>query len=139
MDTSKTYIKMCGEAGEIQKQWKPIDGDCCWHDDSGDDYLGSWEFPATTAVVHMATGNDKNYWYNWLWLPHQDQLQEMLNYKEKTSYPVSHMIKHIDEFYSTMRYWEQDAGDITMEQLWLAFVMKEKYNKTWGGNEWGYE
>lgn len=24
----------------------------------------------------------------------------------------------------------------SMEQLWLAFVMKEKYNKTWDGNEW---
>ena len=24
----------------------------------------------------------------------------------------------------------------SMEQLWLAFVMKEKYNKTWNGEEW---
>ena len=24
----------------------------------------------------------------------------------------------------------------SMEQLWLAFVMKEKYNKTWNGKDW---
>ncbi len=24
----------------------------------------------------------------------------------------------------------------SMEQLWLAFVMKEKYNKVWDGEEW---
>jgi len=23
-----------------------------------------------------------------------------------------------------------------MEQLWLAFVMKEKHNKTWNGKDW---
>ena len=25
---------------------------------------------------------------------------------------------------------------VSMEQLWLAFVMKEKYNKVWNGEEW---
>ena len=24
----------------------------------------------------------------------------------------------------------------SMEQLWLAFVMKEKYEKTWDGTNW---
>ena len=24
----------------------------------------------------------------------------------------------------------------SMEQLWLAFVMKDKYDKTWDGKEW---
>ena len=24
----------------------------------------------------------------------------------------------------------------SMEQLWLAFVMSEKYNKIWNGKEW---
>ena len=24
----------------------------------------------------------------------------------------------------------------SMEQLWLAFVMKSKYNKTWNGEDW---
>ena len=27
-------------------------------------------------------------------------------------------------------------SDASMEQLWLAFVMKEKFNKTWDGEKW---
>jgi len=26
--------------------------------------------------------------------------------------------------------------DVTWEQLWLAFVMKEKHNKIWDGDNW---
>ena len=29
-----------------------------------------------------------------------------------------------------------DYGLETMEQLWLVFVMHEKYNKEWSGEEW---
>jgi len=29
--------------------------------------------------------------------------------------------------------------DCSMEQLWLAFVMKEKHSKTWSNGEWNEE
>ena len=53
----------------------------------------------------------------------------------------------LDEYYCTkngcldypygsgikIAYWEQF---LSMEQLWLAFVMKEKYGKVWDGETW---
>jgi hypothetical protein len=39
-------------------------------------------------------------------------------------------------------YWlERSIGrgvydEASPEQLWLAFVMKEKYNKVWNGEDW---
>ncbi len=29
-----------------------------------------------------------------------------------------------------------DVGECSMEQLWLAFVMKVKYGKVWNGDNW---
>lgn len=135
MDTSETYIKMCVKAEEIQKLWNPADGDFCWHDDDGAEYLGNVEFPATVAVVHIATGNSKNYWHNWLWLPRQDQLQEMLPYQVGVAK---------DNFWSALddiHKWgfEQKFLDfipLSTEQLWLTFVMKEKFGKIWDGENW---
>ena len=47
-----------------------------------------------------------------IWLPRQDQLQGMVEYTVG-----------VNKFNS-------------MEQLWLAFVMSEKYNKKWDGKDW---
>ena len=72
-------------------------------------------------------------------LERQDQLQDILGYEEFSSYPVSHLLIKLNEFYSTLNWWEGkdgDGGNITWEQLWLAFVMKEKHNKVWDGKEW---
>lgn len=148
MDKSEQYIRMCEEAAEeLQKRWKPIDGDFCWHDNEGAEYLGSHEFPATNAVVHLAMGNTRDYWYNWLWLPRQDQLQEMVeennpvslirDLEEWTSLPMWIQLKPsrkatplAEEFYTSLNRLT------SMEQLWLAFVMKEKHNKVWAGDSW---
>ena len=129
MDTTKEYIKMC-DCEEIQNLLIPADGDFCWPDDGGAEYLGYVEFPAMTAVVHIATGNSKNYWHNWLWLPRQDDLQKMMDY------PAIEVL--IDKFY----YWARREHNISplltsMEQLWLAYVMSERHRKVWSGKEWG--
>ena len=79
-----------------------------------------------------------------LWLPRQDQLQAIL---------VKHRHPAIDEerycayyLYLDFYDWLPRHGSIlenkgrlncnSMEQLWLAFVMKEKYSKVWNGDEW---
>ena len=31
---------------------------------------------------------------------------------------------------------ERPGEKWTQEQLWLAFIMKEKYNKVWNGEDW---
>ena len=69
----------------------------------------------------------------------QDQLQEMVKEGNKFSYTNNLVLAgKFDKFCS----WQ--ANDITsldwsMEQLWLAFVMKEKYNKVWNNNNWRKE
>ena len=85
----------------------------------------------------------KGDWYVWTdedpyycQLERQDQLQEMVS---------KDMNELILLFWNKVAYVNDGKTfsnpfyiiDFTsMEQLWLAFVMKEKYNKVWGGNDW---
>ena len=63
----------------------------------------------------------------------QDQLQEMVG-----------GFGGFEEFYNEFCFpYEGEFGIpqymgscTSMEQLWLAFVMKEKYQKVWDGNDW---
>ena len=96
-------------------------------------------------------GNEESYIKSskCIWLPRQDQLQEMLGqyYAEQDDGKVftPHYIKvAFLDFVTWMgiQYHPEpfvcvptncfDSG----EQLWIAFVMKEKYNKIWNGGEW---
>lgn len=67
-----------------------------------------------------------------LWLPKQDQLQEMLNYRYPVNYAIS--LGRWCEGLPTSKY--NQVNLYSMEQLWLAFVMKEKFNKIWNGEDW---
>lgn len=70
------------------------------------------------------------------WLPRQDQLQEMIK--------TNNIVNLCHSFYSQMLLYNNcgdyiypDLDEFTsMEQLWLAFVMKEKWNKQWLNGEW---
>ena len=65
-----------------------------------------------------------------VWLPRQDQLQGMFT------------LRFIDSHYRLMREcWEfalvsDGCKFASLEQLWLAFVMKEKHGKVWTGKSW---
>ncbi len=146
MDKSKEFIKMC-DCLEIQGL-RPKDGlegeFICLRDSDEEGYqAGEWQPIADCKYV---------------WLPRQDQLQEMIGDKDcltllsrfhYSCIPIRH-------FKATAKWVELD-GELdmvhdsiplnevectypkqftSMEQLWLAFVMKEKYNKTWTGEEW---
>lgn len=43
--------------------------------------------------------------------------------------------KQADKLWDFQKYAESEEFK-TMEQLWLAFVMKECFNKTWNGKQW---
>ena len=113
MDTSKTYIKMC-DCNEIQADHK----------------LKRYEATGDPYDVTGQTYNSDHYWAGDIWLPRQDQLQEM--------------ILHFGHGHNNggilvgLSLFSQEHGynETSMEQLWLAFVMKEKHNKTWNKNEW---
>jgi len=70
----------------------------------------------------------------------QDQLQEMIKHRESTTLAI-----WFADFCNINEYLEGFDWDgktkylnqfISMEQLWLAFVMKEKFNKVWNGENW---
>ena len=120
MDTSKTYIKMCEKAEEIQFiLHKCIPEGTYWvrhHKDGAEAGITGYNFkiPSDTII-----------------LPRQDQLQEMIFDKREITIPTA-MVRLLND------WWKGNTtGHITsMEQLWLAFVMKEKYNKVWDGEQW---
>jgi len=147
MDTSETYIKMCEKAEEIQDGWDIADWDYCYcekgervvvlsgYETDGGFYghgveTDFWEEGKPNKII-CNEDSDVH-----IWLPRQDQLQEMVGDWEK-------QIEILDDWLGNAydppsfkgNYW--CINNLTsMEQLWLAFVMKEKYNKVWNGEEW---
>jgi len=130
MDTSKKYIKMCKEATEIQKLWKAEEGDFyfCECKDIPNYPEGYGNVVLTVGDADLQSEelytSDTD-----TWLPRQDQLQDMVTIdgtilltQLKETYIMECWIYKKDEY-----YFEYNS----MEQLWLAFVMKEKYGKVW--------
>jgi hypothetical protein len=76
-------------------------------------------------------GNDKL-----IWLPRQDQLQEIVT--DMGTWIDKRPLNVLARFNEWMRFsdmtWIND--NTTIEQMWLAFVMQEKYNKIWDGEKW---
>jgi len=68
---------------------------------------------------------------NVIFCPRQDQLQEML----KDKYAWSKKFPH-DLIWDFSSFIQDNEKINSMEQLWLAFVMKEKFNKIWNGEDW---
>jgi len=99
-----------------------------------------WE--GDNVWFHYAVGEEKDMVIRKIWLPRQDQLQEMYFdfVPALEHFPIA-IIARLYIFSSIrikspsvdLNYVEQFTS---MEQLWLAFVMKEKYNKIWNGEEW---
>jgi len=118
MDTSKEYIKMCEKAEELN------------YSPSGTD--GNWYYYSEENMIRCRNSYEGD--FGDVWLPRQDQLQEMIS-KDFGN------CKWYDVLESLINYYQSGDFELitSMEQLWLAFVMKEKYQKTWDGKEWRKE
>ena len=124
MDTSEKYIEMCRKADEIQKMWEPADGDVYRYFLSSNPY---------TYIQDARRGTYPGEPEHWIWLPRQDQLQAMI----KT--PYNDAWDTIQQFVSKTCSNSRKNIPImcaSMEQLWLAYVMAEKYGKRWDGEKW---
>ena len=125
MDTTPEYIKQCKgafssigfiDAGELTNLF--FDDDSYWHGFSPDGR------------------NDKPLGQ----LYRQDQLQEIWR-REYLKRPSKYgwfgeFCNFIGDVYSDYDLMNADEVFESMEQLWLAFVMKELYGKVWNGEEW---
>ncbi len=152
MDKSKEYIKMCEKAVEIQKTYydkkdgmptlrnklevgdymihKTLTGSC--------DYITPYIF---RADIH---GNIREPEMYDVWLPRQDQLQGMIVNTQIEPSKYKNTFWVLQQFYKFVKdgegYWHSFDNcpypHPSMEQLWLAFVMRKKFNKTWDGEKW---
>ena len=137
MDFTELYIKKCKKAEDIQKEWNPDVGDIFSHDGT------HWSIVYSN---HIDTGklytfyNMEGLGYgtkleefknrNYIWLPRQDQLQEIIplnGFSERNYYWLEEII---------LGMHQQLKFCCSIEQLWLAFVMKERFRKEWDGEEW---
>ena len=125
MDTSKEYIKMFEQAGEIQEQrkkWQWSDFYC----ETPIEWLDKGKLPAMSIALSI---KNKRY-ENETWLPRQDQLQKMISQK---FFNYRMFISNFDYFCrEEMRSEDFDS----MEAYWLAFVMEQQFLKHWTGESW---
>ncbi len=109
MDVSEQYIKMC-DCPEIQKVW------------------------GATSQERQDFFQQGVHGYE-VWLPRQDQLQEMVLsdfvQQEGGYLPTYWLLHKFEHWLPDYRY-----ANTSMEQLWLAFYMSEKFSKKWDGDKW---
>ena len=120
MDFSQEYILMCGKTKEIQDMWGARSGDFCFNIDKDIiDVCGVDEYDDLQIRGEI-------------WLPRQDQLQEMIN-TDDALWRTGRLARM---FYEFIQNWGVITYIPSMEQSWLAFIMSEKYGKDWDGNDW---
>lgn len=170
MDLTQKYIDMSREAIKIQELWLPQDGDyyygppCmpgCGYgvgevdssiniiknvtaiDDNGDDVR-------VTKTLWTMFSMDLGDWWSGdipreqcIWLPKQDQLQNIAMPKNKHGNLLSTWGLHTDftKWYEDESLRVDDglpnnAMNWTYEQLWLGYVMNLKFNKHLNGTIW---
>ncbi|MCK4576853.1 hypothetical protein KAU34_10625 [candidate division WOR-3 bacterium] len=126
MDTSREYFEMCEKATEIQENHNVVSGD---YFNDGEICEGIYE-----------CNNDEGYliksiygkWFlpsECVWLLRQDQLQEMYHI-------IANDYQGLFKIFGEEIYKTEYDKFKSPEQLWLAFVMYEKFNKVWDGKEW---
>ncbi len=135
MDDSETYVKMCEKAKEIQEVWKP---EICDRVATKIQLVPNPEympfiigFNLRAVLLSMgATIQIEVLKELCIWLPRQDQLQKMVELS------LLNLLVSFYKFVELKKAPSYAAGFTSMEQLWLAFVMKEKYGKVWDSENW---
>jgi len=122
MDKTDQYIKMMTHAEEILLLGPNIDD--FTRQSISISSMGNC-FYIIPVNLHINTLGYKS-----IWLPRQDQLQEMVTDKGYFRFSL------IELFYRFCMNTLNILRFTSMEQLWLAFVMKTKYNKIWDGEDW---
>ena len=114
MDNSREYILMCRKAFKDLGRPKPLGLTNLWHEKTKTDFASPF-----------LLSNERSDKYFPIY--RQDQLQEMMFSEESR---IWRLHEWFDRWYP--------IGDRTdsFEKLWLAFVIKEKYQKNWTGTEW---
>lgn len=146
MDVSKEFIEMCEKAEEIQKKWKHEDCDHfygylynAWDksEDKGFHFISYCEdgyYSYTPfGIDEFGDRLEKGKRVEAVWLPRQDQLQAMITTNGYFRFSL------IELFYKFASNIFKDSKCLklnSMEKMWLAFVLHQKYHKKWSEGEW---
>lgn len=138
MDKSQEYIEMCRCAAEIQTRWEPVIGDIY----SDEACSVHFYMPCKDGKIRKGFGVKPN--GNLIaiekltWLPKLNQLMEIAG-----SYEKSFRDTGFDFFEWTKangyKPGKPDNPFKTLEQIWLAYVMKKISGKKWWENAWKEE
>lgn len=124
MDTSKGNVKICEKAKEIQSKRKFQDGDWVVLQDTTDKIPFIFSTHCKGCMWEIENLHP-------IWLPRQDQLQEMVFQGNDLVGQAIDLAKfradNLDDNLVIFHSWEQ---------WWLAFVMRKLYNKVWTGEQW---
>ncbi len=135
MDVSEKYIELCKKAVEIQDYRKKHKKTAMRYTlELGDYYIDPIShtvciYQVTTVISIRGT---------YIWLPRQEQLQDILKNDKNGWYLYGDNVILLKEVYE----WAKENfapplfGAASMEQLWLGFAMYKKYNKVWKGKNW---
>ncbi len=142
MDTSETYIKQCAKASEIQSLRKATQKELDYHGKASPHWQPGDFYTCTTGrgrfdgIISEGEDNPPDM-FKPVWLPRQDQLQEIVKNAQSGDW-LFDLLDGFHDFalgngiYGTSTHYKFES----MEQLWLAFIMKGKYNKVWNGKDW---
>ena len=138
MDRSREYVKMCKGAEEVQAIWhaQKLAPDPRYNGSRGlarhyqEGYEGSWVCQNGESIILVDYEYETGYMASDIWLPRQDQLQEMVLPMYRY-YQLESMLWDFEKWCELFV-----PAHTSMEQLWLAFVMKKNRTKIWDGEEW---
>jgi hypothetical protein len=138
MDNSEKYIKMCEKAFEIQRQWVQHHGDVF--------VTGSGKIAYWIAHVHklqkvkkgfvIRTEDDVIHLSKVIWLPRQSQLIELA---QEVGRSYGNILQAFFSWADTPYGRNADPAKklfLSMEQIWLAFVMQKNFGKQWKDFQW---
>jgi hypothetical protein len=118
MKVSDDYVRQCEKAKEIQGLWNPD--------------VGDWVYSYGNRSVEKVIG-EVTMRYTKVWLPGQEDLQAILRYET----PLVMLQTFNDWLYTDSGYGCVNGARFhSMQELWLAFVMWERFGKVWDGRDW---
>lgn len=147
MDASNRYVLMCQKADEVQTLWSPKQCDFIISLSDLEEGV-SFCRPAESLVqvINMYYNEQDGEQYllecdelkeQAIWVPRQDQLQKII--EPDTAKVYTHMHEVMErQYHDYSKNAMVRASELfySMEQLWLAYVMKEKYNRAWNEDGW---
>lgn len=130
MDTTKENVLMLNKAWEIQNLWVLKPGDYFKRSvrEITTYILQDNEYSCIKVGSQTCSAMPERTWIgNKIWIPRQDQLQGMVDID-------NWLLGTLGDFH---KFCDLVTRPFTsMEQLWLAFVMKEKHLKYWHEDNW---